>query len=158
MRAIGWLDALGAAAFACAGGTSTASAGPNDGSSIGLDRRPGCLERPGVRLHARLHSCRRCRFDPESHAGGGPRIDLRRLVRRLQRNRGVRSHDEPRSRCVTATFSSMPAGDACMQTRLAALKEISKIVVRYATGCAADADCAIADTSLACQEDCPSTQ
>jgi len=51
---------------------------------------------------------------------------------------------------------SSPAQDACMESRAAALRDVSRIVTLHSTGCAIDGDCILESASLSCLENCDS--
>ena len=51
---------------------------------------------------------------------------------------------------------SSPADDACMQSRAAALRDVSSIVTLHSTACAIDGDCILESASLSCLENCDS--
>jgi hypothetical protein len=51
---------------------------------------------------------------------------------------------------------SISAGDACMQSRAAALHDVSDIATLHSTACAIDGDCILESASLSCLENCDS--
>jgi hypothetical protein len=51
---------------------------------------------------------------------------------------------------------SSPANDACMQSRVAALSDVSTIVTLHSMPCAIDGDCILESASLSCLENCDS--
>jgi hypothetical protein len=68
----------------------------------------------------------------------------------------ARSQVDP-TRSAQATVSvKANYADACMQARRAVLDDISNLLAQNASGCSADVDCIVVETSLPCQESCAS--
>ena len=62
----------------------------------------------------------------------------------------------PTSADAPMADASIPAGETCMQSRAAALADVSRIVTQHSTACAIDGDCILQSAGLSCLENCDS--